>query len=227
MRSSAGWSSWETIVSSGQISSRTKARIQSSCSSNSGSVEKSHAMLFAVLGSGRGRRHRSLRPVASMPAFVPAPDGRWPHRPRTDVPEPERRPRRGRSSSSRPTRSTAASSSSSTAPREGWRPGQDVAGRVERTAADGSGPAPGHARGRARPRRRLGAAGGGAHRRAGDPARRRRGHRGIDARRRGPHRAAPAAHGRQRGRASACCSPEPRAGWGTSWSSWPPRRARS
>jgi NADPH:quinone reductase len=29
------------------------------------------------------------------------------------------------------------------APREGWRPGQDVAGRVERAAADGSGPAPG------------------------------------------------------------------------------------
>ena len=32
---------------------------------------------------------------------------------------------------------------------------------------------------------------------------------------------------RQRGRASACCSPGPRAGSGTSWSSWPPRRARS
>jgi NADPH:quinone reductase len=29
------------------------------------------------------------------------------------------------------------------APREGWRPGQDVAGHVERTAADGSGPAQG------------------------------------------------------------------------------------
>jgi len=29
------------------------------------------------------------------------------------------------------------------APREGWRPGQDVAGRVERTATDGSGPAQG------------------------------------------------------------------------------------
>jgi NADPH:quinone reductase len=29
------------------------------------------------------------------------------------------------------------------APREGWRPGQDVAGRVERAAADGSGPAAG------------------------------------------------------------------------------------
>ena len=40
----------ETIVSSGQISSRTKARIQSSCSWNSGSVEKSHAMAVAVLG---------------------------------------------------------------------------------------------------------------------------------------------------------------------------------
>ncbi len=29
------------------------------------------------------------------------------------------------------------------APREGWRPGQDVAGRIERAAADGSGPAAG------------------------------------------------------------------------------------
>lgn len=29
------------------------------------------------------------------------------------------------------------------APRDGWRPGQDVAGRVERTAPDGSGPAQG------------------------------------------------------------------------------------
>jgi NADPH:quinone reductase-like Zn-dependent oxidoreductase len=29
------------------------------------------------------------------------------------------------------------------APRDGWRPGQDVAGHVERTAADGSGPAQG------------------------------------------------------------------------------------
>jgi NADPH:quinone reductase-like Zn-dependent oxidoreductase len=29
------------------------------------------------------------------------------------------------------------------APREGWRPGQDVAGRVQRAAADGSGPAAG------------------------------------------------------------------------------------
>lgn len=29
------------------------------------------------------------------------------------------------------------------APRDGWRPGQDVAGRVERAAADGSGPAAG------------------------------------------------------------------------------------
>jgi NADPH:quinone reductase-like Zn-dependent oxidoreductase len=29
------------------------------------------------------------------------------------------------------------------APRDGWRPGQDVAGRVERAAADGNGPPPG------------------------------------------------------------------------------------
>jgi NADPH2:quinone reductase len=79
--------------------------------------------------------------MASMPAFVPAPDapGRIALR---EVPEP-----------------TPAADEALVvveaysvnrgelflleAPREGWRPGQDVAGHVERTAADGSGPAQG------------------------------------------------------------------------------------
>src|SRR5271166_4223975 len=44
MRSRAAWSRSAATVSSGQISSRTNVRIQSSLASNSGSVEKSHAI---------------------------------------------------------------------------------------------------------------------------------------------------------------------------------------
>jgi NADPH:quinone reductase len=79
--------------------------------------------------------------MASMPAFVPAPDA--PGRiALEEVPEP-----------------TPAADEALVvveaysvnrgelflleAPRDGWRPGQDVAGHVERTAADGSGPAQG------------------------------------------------------------------------------------
>src|SRR5919202_4707386 len=54
MRSSCAWESSWTIVSSGQISSRTNCRIQSSFSWNSGSVEKSHAMSRPPLGRGSG-----------------------------------------------------------------------------------------------------------------------------------------------------------------------------
>src|ERR687885_1073867 len=56
MRSSCSWVRSSTIVSSGQISSRTNWRIQSSFSWNSGSVEKSHAIAeaaFSLGGSGR------------------------------------------------------------------------------------------------------------------------------------------------------------------------------
>jgi NADPH:quinone reductase-like Zn-dependent oxidoreductase len=77
----------------------------------------------------------------SMPAFVPAPDAPG----RTvlaDVAEPE------------PAADEALVAVEAysinrgeifllEAPRDGWRPGQDVAGRVERAAADGSGPPPG------------------------------------------------------------------------------------
>jgi NADPH2:quinone reductase len=77
----------------------------------------------------------------TMPAFVPAPDA--PGRTAlADVPEPE------------PAADEALVAVEAysvnrgetfllEAPREGWRPGQDVAGRVERAAADGSGPAAG------------------------------------------------------------------------------------
>src|SRR5919198_4482229 len=77
----------------------------------------------------------------SMPAFVPAPDAPA----RTvlgDVAEP----------SPAPNEALVAVEAYSVnrgeiflleAPRDGWRPGQDVAGRVERAAADGSGPAAG------------------------------------------------------------------------------------
>jgi NADPH:quinone reductase-like Zn-dependent oxidoreductase len=74
----------------------------------------------------------------SMPAFVPASDAPA----RTvlgDVPEPEPAPNEAL---------VAVEAFSLNrgeiflldAPRDGWRPGQDVAGRVERAAADGSGP---------------------------------------------------------------------------------------
>jgi NADPH2:quinone reductase len=79
--------------------------------------------------------------MASMPAFVPAPEA--PGRVALDeVPEPVPGPdealvvveaysvNRGETFLLE-------------APRDGWRPGQDVAGHVERTAADGSGPAQG------------------------------------------------------------------------------------
>src|SRR6185312_12084217 len=55
MRSSCAWESSSAIVSSGQISSRTNSRIQSSFSWNSGSVENSHAMLKPPLARGAGR----------------------------------------------------------------------------------------------------------------------------------------------------------------------------
>jgi NADPH:quinone reductase len=79
--------------------------------------------------------------MASMPAFVPAPDvpGRIAL---AEVPEP----------TPAPDEILVVVEAYSVnrgelflldAPREGWRPGQDVAGHVERTAADGSGPAQG------------------------------------------------------------------------------------
>jgi NADPH:quinone reductase len=74
----------------------------------------------------------------SMPAFVPAPDA--PARTLLgEAPEPE----------PAPNEALVAVEAYSVnrgeiflleAPRDGWRPGQDVAGRVERAAADGSGP---------------------------------------------------------------------------------------
>src|SRR6266550_5108995 len=142
MRSSAAWSRSEATGSIGQISSRTKARIHSSCSSNSGSVEKSHAMVSPSSGVAIAvGRHRSLRPMASMPAFVPAADA--PGRiALAQAPEPE----------SAPDEALVVVEAYSVnrgelflleSPREGWRPGQDVAGHVERTAPDGSGPAQG------------------------------------------------------------------------------------
>jgi NADPH:quinone reductase len=79
--------------------------------------------------------------VATIPAFVPAPDA--PGRiALADVPEPE----------PGPDEALVVVEAYSVnrgelflldAPREGWRPGQDVAGHVERTATDGSGPAQG------------------------------------------------------------------------------------
>src|SRR5919201_2957968 len=136
MRSSACWSSSSAIVSIGQISSRTNARIQSSFSWNSGSVEKSHAMSPSSRSGSRRPLSRLLG--MSMPAFVPAADARA----RTvlgEVPEPE------------PAADEALVAVEAYSinrgetfllehPRDGWRPGQDVAGRVERAAADGSGP---------------------------------------------------------------------------------------
>ena len=79
--------------------------------------------------------------MASMPAFVPAPDatGRVALE---EVPEP----------TPAPDETLVVVEAYSVnrgelflldAPREGWRPGQDVAGHVERTAADGSGPTQG------------------------------------------------------------------------------------
>jgi NADPH2:quinone reductase len=79
--------------------------------------------------------------VATIPAFVPAPDA--PGRiALADVPEPQPGPEEAL------VIVEAYSVNRGElflldAPREGWRPGQDVAGHVERTAADGSGPAQG------------------------------------------------------------------------------------
>ena len=138
-------------------------------------------------------RHRSLRPMASMPAFVPAADAAGRIALRRRYPSPSA----GRDEALVIVEAYSVNRGELfllEAPREGWRPGQDVAGRVERTAPDGSGPAAGHARGRARPRRRLGAAGGGAHRRAGAccPTRVAAASASTPRRRRA-HRAAPAA----------------------------------
>ena len=79
--------------------------------------------------------------MTTIPAFVPAPDA--PGRiALADVPEPE----------PGPDEALVIVEAYSVnrgelflfeAPRDGWRPGQDVAGHVERTAADGSGPAQG------------------------------------------------------------------------------------
>ena len=79
--------------------------------------------------------------MASMPAFVPSADA--PGRLALEqVPEPEPAPDE--------TLVVVEAYSVNRgelflleSPREGWRPGQDVAGHVERTAADGSGPAQG------------------------------------------------------------------------------------
>src|SRR5215218_2365755 len=48
-RSKPSWPRSSKTVSIGQISSRTNSRIQSSCSWNSGSVEKSHAIAYRLL----------------------------------------------------------------------------------------------------------------------------------------------------------------------------------
>src|SRR3954447_26667531 len=63
MRSSWSWESSSTMVSSGQISSRTNWRIQSSFSWNSGSVEKSHA-IAPPLSLGVRAAHYAGRPLA-------------------------------------------------------------------------------------------------------------------------------------------------------------------
>ena len=162
--------------------------------------------------------------MATIPAFVPAPDA--PGRiALADVPEPE----------AGPAEALVIVEAYSVnrgelflleAPREGWRPGQDVAGHVERTAADGSGPAQGTrvvAHVPAGGWAPLVAAPTDALAMLPDDV---GGHRGRDARGRRADRPAPAAQRRQRGRASACCSPGHRAGSGTSWPSWRPRRAR-
>jgi NADPH:quinone reductase-like Zn-dependent oxidoreductase len=77
----------------------------------------------------------------SMPAFVPAPDA--PGRTAlADVPEPD--PAAGEALVSVEAYSVNRGETFLLqAPRADWRPGQDVAGRVERAAADGSGPAEG------------------------------------------------------------------------------------
>src|SRR4051794_32644623 len=161
MRSSWDWSRSVAIASIGQISSRTKSRIQSSCSWNSGSVEKSHAMVGRPSGRGRcaqlcgspmgsrptGRRRSRLRNTArmaadaTMPAFVP--DAGAPARVILgEAPEP--RPAPGEALVAVEAYSVNRGETFLLeAPRDRWRPGQDVAGRVERAAADGSGPAAG------------------------------------------------------------------------------------
>ncbi len=79
--------------------------------------------------------------MATIPAFVPAPDARG-RIALADVPEPEA----GAAEALVIVEAYSVNRGELfllEAPREGWRPGQDVAGHVERTAADGSGPAQG------------------------------------------------------------------------------------
>jgi NADPH:quinone reductase len=79
--------------------------------------------------------------MASIPAFLPAPDAPG----RTvlgEAPAPE--PAAGEALVAVEAYSVNRGETFLLeAPREGWRPGQDVAGRIERAAADGSGPAAG------------------------------------------------------------------------------------
>jgi NADPH2:quinone reductase len=79
--------------------------------------------------------------MASIPAFLPAPDAPG----RTvlgEAPAPE--PAAGEALVAVEAYSiNRGETFLLEAPREGWRPGQDVAGRIERAAADGSGPAAG------------------------------------------------------------------------------------
>src|SRR3954453_21750551 len=67
-RSKPSWPSSSNTVSIGQISSRTKSRIQSSCSWNSGSVEKSHAIAYRLLSS---RRHKVGRNDPQLARRIP------------------------------------------------------------------------------------------------------------------------------------------------------------
>ena len=86
-RSKPSWPSSSKTVSIGQISSRTNSRIQSSCSWNSGSVEKSHAIaqpppqclavvssqrLAGIIRNFRTARAvgRSMKPIAALVALL-------------------------------------------------------------------------------------------------------------------------------------------------------------
>ena len=164
--------------------------------------------------------------MATIPAFVPAPDAPGRDRAWPTCPQPE----------AGPAEALVIVEAYSVnrgelflleAPREDWRPGQDVAGHVERTAADGSGPAQGT---------RVVAhvpAGGWAPLVAAPTdalamlpddvavtAAATLGVAGLTALRLLRTR-------RQRGRQARAAHRGARAGSGTSWPSWPPPRARS
>src|ERR687886_1601923 len=72
IRSSCSWVRSSTMVSSGQISSRTNWRIQSSCSWNSGSVEKSHAIAEAAFSLGVRAAHYAGRPLGMRVVVIGA-----------------------------------------------------------------------------------------------------------------------------------------------------------